>query len=98
MLCDLVNCVVKLFVCAVVGRQLDGIHFAMTFLSTWQKKQEGNSIELSGLNAKDCDVVVIGGGDTGCDCIATSLRQVRFKELILSYPLTHDKKCYNFSH
>ena len=48
----------------------------MSFLETWQKKQEGNDIEYAKLLAKDKDVVIIGGGDTGCDCIATSLRHV----------------------
>lgn len=58
------------------NRQLEGIHFAMSFLETWQKKQMGNSIDHLTLSAKDKDVIVIGGGDTGCDCIGTSLRQV----------------------
>ncbi|XP_053398015.1 uncharacterized protein LOC123552518 isoform X2 [Mercenaria mercenaria] len=58
----------------IPGRQLEGIHFAMTFLETWQKVQQGNQLEYLKLYAKDKDVVVIGGGDTGCDCIATSLR------------------------
>ncbi|KAL5009527.1 hypothetical protein ScPMuIL_011832 [Solemya velum] len=58
----------------IPGHELDGIHFAMSFLETWQKKQEGNDLEYLKLHAKDKDVVVIGGGDTGCDCIATSLR------------------------
>ncbi|GBM12635.1 Putative glutamate synthase [NADPH], partial [Araneus ventricosus] len=47
----------------------------MNFLETWQKHQLGNKIDYSRVNAKDKNVVVIGGGDTGCDCIATSLRQ-----------------------
>jgi glutamate synthase (NADPH/NADH) len=47
----------------------------MSFLETWQKKQVGTSTSAPIL-AKDKDVIVIGGGDTGCDCIATSLRQV----------------------
>ncbi|KAL1491668.1 hypothetical protein ABEB36_012230 [Hypothenemus hampei] len=55
------------------GRQLNGIHFAMEFLEGWQKKQGGASLE--GPHAKDKHVIIIGGGDTGCDCIATSLRQ-----------------------
>ncbi|XP_066254056.1 uncharacterized protein [Euwallacea similis] len=55
------------------GRQLNGIHFAMEFLETWQKKQLG--VNRDGPHAKDKHVIVIGGGDTGCDCIATSLRQ-----------------------
>ncbi|KAK3869551.1 hypothetical protein Pcinc_025135 [Petrolisthes cinctipes] len=59
----------------ITNRQLEGIHFAMAFLETWQKKQMGNTIDVAALHAKDKDVIVIGGGDTGCDCIGTSLRQ-----------------------
>lgn len=59
----------------IPNRHLDGIHFAMNFLETWQKKQMGNSINHVPLSAKDKDVIIIGGGDTGCDCIGTSLRQ-----------------------
>ena len=58
------------------GRGLEGIYFAMTFLSTWQKGQESNSTNEVSLTAKGKKVVVIGGGDTGVDCIGTSLRQV----------------------
>ncbi|XP_076444401.1 uncharacterized protein LOC143282637 [Babylonia areolata] len=57
----------------IPGRQLEGIHFAMNFLETWQKQQQGSTSPY--ISAKDKDVIVIGGGDTGCDCIATSLRQ-----------------------
>lgn len=59
----------------IPGRHLEGIHFAMSFLETWQKKQLGNDIDYLPLSAKKKDVIIIGGGDTGCDCIATSLRQ-----------------------
>ncbi|KAJ4436798.1 hypothetical protein ANN_16930 [Periplaneta americana] len=59
----------------IPGRQLEGIHFAMSFLESWQKKQMGNQVDQPHLLAKDKDVIIIGGGDTGCDCIATSLRQ-----------------------
>lgn len=59
----------------IPGRQLEGIHFAMSFLEGWQKKQMGDT-NINPLLAKDKDVIIIGGGDTGCDCIATSLRQV----------------------
>ena len=59
-----------------LGRKLDGIHFAVSFLETWQKKQAGNDMDYLKLYAKDKDIVIVGGGDTGCDCIATSLRQV----------------------
>ncbi|XP_018319466.1 glutamate synthase [NADH], amyloplastic isoform X2 [Agrilus planipennis] len=55
------------------GRQLGGIHFAMEFLESWQAKQLGGN--KPGPLAKDKHVIIIGGGDTGCDCIATSLRQ-----------------------
>jgi NADPH-dependent glutamate synthase beta subunit-like oxidoreductase len=60
----------------IPGRQLEGIHYAMAFLESWQKKQMGNAVDQPHLLAKEKDVIVIGGGDTGCDCIATSLRQV----------------------
>lgn len=56
----------------IPGRQLGNIHFAMEFLESWQKQQLGN--KQTGPNAKDKNVIIIGGGDTGCDCIATSLR------------------------
>jgi len=58
------------------GRELDGIYQAMAFLETWQKKQSmpyKNSPPA--FTAKDKDVIVLGGGDTGCDCIGTCLRQ-----------------------
>lgn len=58
------------------GRNLNGIHYAMSFLESWQKVQHGNELDYLKVYAKDKDVVIIGGGDTGCDCIATSLRQV----------------------
>ena len=62
----------------IPGRNAAGIDFAMNFLETWQKKQMGNDIDTNKITAKDKNVIVIGGGDTGCDCIATSLRQVCF--------------------
>ena len=75
-----------LFTCCIPGfegRKLKGIHFAMSFLSKWQSKQmslNGNKSEyddaLLASMARGKDVVVIGGGDTGNDCIGTSLRQV----------------------
>ena len=59
----------------IEGRKFSGIHFAMEFLQTWQQKQHGDDIQHLPLYAKGLDVLVIGGGDTGCDCIGTSLRQ-----------------------
>lgn len=69
----------------IPGRQLEGIHFAMSFLESWQKKQMGNVVDQPHLLAKDKDVIIIGGGDTGCDCIATSLRQVNVQIHVISY-------------
>lgn len=54
-------------------RDLNGIYFAMEFLESGQKKQINNT--KNNISATGKDVIVIGGGDTGCDCIATSLRQ-----------------------
>ncbi|XP_071114158.1 uncharacterized protein [Haliotis cracherodii] len=59
----------------IPGRDLEGIHYAMNFLETWQQKQQGTELNKPALNAKGKDVIVIGGGDTGNDCIGTSLRQ-----------------------
>jgi len=59
----------------VKGRQLKGIHFAMDFLTANTKALlDGHSPEES-LSATGKDVIVIGGGDTGTDCVATSIRQ-----------------------
>lgn len=59
----------------IPGRELKGIHFAVSFLEMWQKKQSGKNVDHLSLFAKDKTVIVIGGGDTGNDCIGTSLRQ-----------------------
>ncbi|XP_036339849.1 glutamate synthase [NADH], amyloplastic-like isoform X2 [Rhagoletis pomonella] len=55
------------------NRDLNGIHFAMEFLESQQKKQLGGKNDI--ICAKDKHVIIIGGGDTGCDCMATALRQ-----------------------
>ncbi len=60
----------------VEGRDLDGIHFAMDFLSQQNKINAGQSIPYDiHIEAKGRDVVVIGGGDTGSDCVGTAIRQ-----------------------
>jgi len=60
----------------VPGRELDGIHFALDFLTQQNKINSGESIEgEKRLIAEGKNVVVIGGGDTGSDCIGTSWRQ-----------------------
>ena len=63
----------------VPGRELDGIHFAMDFLPQQNKRGAGDSEERAAphgtITAKGKHVIVIGGGDTGSDCIGTSVRQ-----------------------
>jgi glutamate synthase (NADPH/NADH) small chain len=60
----------------VPGRELKGIHFAMDFLPLQNKRCEGDSIPDSEfISAKDKRVVIIGGGDTGADCLGTVHRQ-----------------------
>ena len=56
------------------GRELDGVHFAMEFLPLQNKRVAGD-VGVRELTAKGKHVVVIGGGDTGSDCIGTSNRQ-----------------------
>jgi glutamate synthase (NADPH) small chain len=60
----------------VEGRDLDGVHFAMDFLSQQNKVVAGKTIPAKKrISAKDKHVLVIGGGDTGSDCVGTSNRQ-----------------------
>ena len=59
----------------IPGRELNGVHFAMDFLTRNTKSFLDNNLEKDTfINAKDKNVIVIGGGDTGNDCIGTSLR------------------------
>jgi len=61
----------------VEGRQLQGIHFAVEFLEANTRNLLGNSItdeEIDLISARGKDVIVIGGGDTGTDCVGTSMR------------------------
>ncbi len=59
----------------VEGRDLGGIHFAMEFLTANTKSLLDSNLEDGNyISAKDKRVIVIGGGDTGADCIGTSLR------------------------
>ena len=58
----------------VPGRELDGILYAMDFLPLQNKVVAGDKV-ANQIVAKDKHVVVIGGGDTGSDCIGTSIRQ-----------------------
>ena len=58
----------------IPGRELQGVHYAMEFLPLQNKRVAGDT-EVPELNAAGKQVVVIGGGDTGSDCIGTSNRQ-----------------------
>src|SRR5262252_3612260 len=60
----------------IPGRDLEGIHFAMDFLPQQNRRVSGEpSSGAADIFATDKHVVVIGGGDTGSDCIGTSFRQ-----------------------
>ena len=62
----------------IEGRDLDGVHFAVEFLTDNTKYLLDTREGFTGkrrIPAKDLDVIVIGGGDTGTDCVGTSLRQ-----------------------
>ncbi|MEJ2316526.1 MAG: glutamate synthase subunit beta [Gammaproteobacteria bacterium] len=58
----------------VPGRELNGVYFAMDFLKANTKWVQGVHEEENVISAKDKHVIVIGGGDTGSDCIGTSNR------------------------
>jgi glutamate synthase (NADPH) small chain len=59
----------------IEGRQLAGIHFAMEFLHANTKSLlDSNHVDGSYISAKGKDVIVIGGGDTGTDCVGTAMR------------------------
>ena len=66
----------------IEGRELDGVHFAMEFLHGNMKQVldgkygsvPGEGFSYPFISAKDKDVIVIGGGDTGNDCLGTSMR------------------------
>lgn len=59
----------------IPNRNAKGVHFAMDFLSQSNKKVSGIPFNEKDIDAKGKKVVVIGGGDTGADCIGTSNRQ-----------------------
>ncbi len=59
----------------VPGRNLAGVHFAMDYLTASTKALLGEGPDSATIYARDRHVVVIGGGDTGTDCVATAMRQ-----------------------
>ena len=59
---------------AIPGRDLDGVHFAMDYLTQGNKVVAGDDV-LEQIHAHGKHVIVLGGGDTGADCIGTATRQ-----------------------
>ncbi|MEO8910184.1 MAG: glutamate synthase subunit beta [Gemmatimonadaceae bacterium] len=74
----------------VPGRELDGIHLAMDFLTAQNRLLAGDPIVGGHIDARDRRVMIIGGGDTGSDCAGTCVRQgaksVRQFELLPAPP------------
>jgi glutamate synthase (NADPH/NADH) small chain len=87
---------------AVPGRELDGIHFAMNFLPQQNRRVSGEPLgDVESILATGKQVVVIGGGDTGSDCIGTSFRQgaVSVTQLeILPQPPEKENKALTWPH
>ena len=80
----------------VAGRDLDGVHFAMEFLTQQNRRVGSESLgSMDSITAEGKHVIVIGGGDTGSDCVGTSNRQgaltVTQLELLPKPPETPDK-------
>jgi glutamate synthase (NADPH/NADH) small chain len=87
----------------VPGRDLKGIHFAMNFLPQQNRRLAGEAISPNGTDetAEGRNVVVIGGGDTGSDCIGTSFRQGAKSVTqieILPAPPEHENKAMTWPH
>ena len=59
----------------IPGREFKGIHFAMDFLKQQNKRVSGITFDQEPIVATGKDVIIIGGGDTGSDCVGTSNRQ-----------------------
>ncbi len=59
---------------SIPGRNLRGVHFAMDFLTQQNRRVAGKKISTEEIWATNKNVVVIGGGDTGSDCVGTSVR------------------------
>jgi glutamate synthase (NADPH/NADH) small chain len=79
----------------IPGRQFKGVHFAMEFLSQQNKRGAGDKIFSGEILATDKNVLVIGGGDTGSDCVGTSNRHgaksVTQIELLAKPPATRNE-------
>jgi glutamate synthase (NADPH/NADH) small chain len=79
----------------IPGRNFKGVHFAMEFLPQQNKRVAGDRIFSGDILASNKNVLVIGGGDTGSDCVGTSNRQgaktVTQIELLAKPPLTRNE-------
>lgn len=79
----------------VPGRDLDGVHFAMDFLPQQNRRVSEEAFSNDPILASGKHVVVIGGGDTGSDCIGTSVRQGALSvvqlEIMPKPPVKEDK-------
>jgi glutamate synthase (NADPH/NADH) small chain len=79
----------------IPGRQLKGVHFAMDFLAQQNKRVSGDTLATEEILANGKSVLVIGGGDTGSDCVGTSNRQMAKSvtqiELLTKPPLTRNE-------
>jgi glutamate synthase (NADPH/NADH) small chain len=83
----------------VPGRDNDGIHYAMDFLVQQNRRVAGFPARTDRvIDARDRQVVVIGGGDTGADCVGTAIRQGARQVTQLQYhecpPADADRLCY----
>jgi glutamate synthase (NADPH/NADH) small chain len=79
----------------IPGRQFKGVHYAMEFLSQQNKRVAGDRIFSGEILANEKNVLVIGGGDTGSDCVGTSNRHgaksVTQIELLAKPPVTRNE-------
>jgi glutamate synthase (NADPH/NADH) small chain len=70
----------------VPGRSLRGIHFALDYLEQQNRRIAGHLLDPAGaINAAGRRVAVVGGGDTGCDCVGTAIRQGAHKVTQIQY-------------
>ena len=86
----------------VPGRELPGIHFAMNYLPQQNRRVSGEPLgDVEPILAEGKHVVVIGGGDTGSDCIGTAFRQgaISVTQLeIMPQPPAHENKSLTWPH
>lgn len=81
----------------VPGRDLDGVHFAMDYLTQQNRRNLGLPVDGPDILAGGKTVVIIGGGDTGSDCLGTSLRQGAVEVIQFEHkpPLPNERPAHN---